>query len=54
MNWGEYPKEGDCFQFENLSITVTRMDARRVQQIKVEPVPAPQGLVEEQDKKISL
>lgn len=51
---GRIPQEGDCFQFENLSITVTRMDARRVQQIKVEPVPAPQGLVEEQDKKISV
>lgn len=46
---GKIPKEGDSFRFENLFVTVTSMDARRVQQIKVEIVP-PTG---ESDKEMS-
>lgn len=38
---GKIPREGDSFQFENLFVTVTCMDVRRVQQIRVEMMPAP-------------
>ncbi len=38
---GKIPREGDSFQFENLFVTVTCMDVRRVQQIRVEMMSAP-------------
>ncbi len=34
---GFYPKVGDSFQYENLTITVLSMDGRRVEKVLVEP-----------------
>lgn len=43
---GRIPEEGDCFQSDGLDVTVTKVDHRRVLEIRVEVLPEP-----EDDKK---
>ena len=43
---GRIPEEGDCFQSDGLDVTVTKVDHRRVLEIRVEVLPEP-----EEDKK---
>ena len=43
---GRIPEEGDCFQSDGLDVTVTKVDHRRVREIRVEVLPEP-----EDDKK---
>ena len=40
--FGGFPKAGDCFRYENFTVTVLSMDARRVEKllVKVDPEPA--------------
>ena len=33
--FGEFPKPGDCFEYENLTVTVLAMDGRRVEKVLV-------------------
>ena len=33
--FGSFPKEGDCFEYEELSVTVLAMDGRRVERVLV-------------------
>ncbi len=43
MHFGNFPEVGDCFDFENLHIEITKIDSRRIEEIKVtklEPEPA--------------
>ncbi|MBO5497593.1 MAG: HlyC/CorC family transporter [Oscillospiraceae bacterium] len=38
-SFGRFPKVGDRFQYENLTVTVLRMDGRRVERVLVKAVP---------------
>ncbi len=40
---GAIPKEGDHVTFDRLRLTVTRMDRRRIDQLRVEQLPEPAG-----------
>ena len=34
--FGAFPKAGDSFEFENLKVTVLKMDGMRVERVRVE------------------
>ncbi|MFR5421575.1 MAG: transporter associated domain-containing protein [Oscillospiraceae bacterium] len=36
---GTFPKPGDSFRYENLTVTVLTMDGRRVERVLVRPDP---------------
>ena len=38
--FGTFPKPGDSFRYENLTVTVLAMDGRRVERVLVQPDPA--------------
>ena len=38
--FGTFPKPGDSFRYENLTVTVMAMDGRRVERVLVQPDPA--------------
>ena len=38
--FGTFPKPGDSFRYENLTVTVLTMDGRRVERVLVQPDPA--------------
>ena len=38
--FGAFPKPGDSFRYENLELTVLRMDGRRVERVLVKVLPA--------------
>ena len=37
--FGTFPKPGDSFRYENLTVTVLAMDGRRVERVLVQPDP---------------
>jgi putative hemolysin len=37
--FGTFPKPGDSFRYENLTVTVLAMDGRRVERVLVRPDP---------------
>ena len=47
---GRVPEEGDRFQAEGLDVTVTRVDHRRVMEIRVEVLPQEDGESPEKEK----
>ena len=38
--FGAFPKKGDCFRYENVGVTVLKMDGRRVEKLLVKVDPA--------------
>ena len=38
-SFGTFPKVGDSFRYENLTVTVLAMDGRRVERVLVQPDP---------------